>query len=97
MVHVPCANKKVIIALRIRWLLLFGRAITEKDATRNLHNVTHNGQKSYHLLLSYRIFKNYTSAIHKAKKGYDSLDRFSKKNTLGKLEEILNKYLYKKI
>ena len=43
------------------------------------------------------IFKNYTSAIHKAKKGYDSLDRFSKKNTLGKLEETLNKYFYKKI
>ena len=37
------------------------------------------------------IFDNYNVAINKAKKGYDSLDRFSKKNTLGKLEEILNK------
>ena len=44
-----------------------------------------------------KILKNYSSAIQKAKKGYDSLDRFSKKNTLGKLEETLNKFFHKKI
>tara|TARA_B110001452_G_scaffold113731_1_gene94297 strand:+ start:3375 stop:4475 length:1101 start_codon:yes stop_codon:yes gene_type:complete len=37
------------------------------------------------------IFNNYNVAINKAKKGYNSLNRFSKKNTLGKLEEILNR------
>jgi len=41
------------------------------------------------------IFDNYTLAIDRAKKGYHSLDRFSKKNTLGKLDEILNKYFQK--
>ncbi len=38
------------------------------------------------------IFNNYTLAINKAKKGYHSLDRFSKKNTLGKLEATLDKF-----
>ena len=37
------------------------------------------------------IFRNYNSAINKAKKGFNSLDRFSKKNTLKKLENILHK------
>ena len=38
------------------------------------------------------IFNNYSVAINKAKKGYDSLDRFSKKNTLVKLEDTLNNF-----
>ena len=37
------------------------------------------------------IITNYDSAIKKAKKGFDSLDRFNKKNTLIKLEKIINK------
>jgi hypothetical protein len=37
------------------------------------------------------IFKNYNYAINKAKKGFNSLDRFNKKNTLTKLENILHK------
>ena len=43
------------------------------------------------------IFKNYSHAIYKAKEGYNSLDRFNKKNTLGKLEEIIDKSFHKKI
>jgi len=43
------------------------------------------------------IFKNYSHAIYKAKEGYNSLDRFNKKNTLGKLEEIIDKFFHKKI
>ena len=38
-------------------------------------------------------FKN-RNAIKKAEKGYLSLDRFNKKNTLGKLENIINKICF---
>lgn len=38
------------------------------------------------------ILNNYTFAINKAKRGYRSLDRFSKKNTLEKLDATLNKF-----
>ena len=36
------------------------------------------------------IITNYNQAINKAKKGYLALDRFSKKNTLFKLNEMIN-------
>jgi glycosyltransferase involved in cell wall biosynthesis len=36
------------------------------------------------------VILNYHKAIIKAKKGYDALDRFSKKNTLSKLNKIIN-------
>ena len=37
------------------------------------------------------IINNYSLAIKKAKDGYQSLGRFNKKNTLGKLEKLINK------
>ncbi len=37
------------------------------------------------------ILKNYNHAINKAKKGFNSLNRFNKKKTLIKLENIINK------
>jgi len=37
-----------------------------------------------------KIITNYSQAITKAKKGYNALDRFSKKNTLLKLKNMIN-------
>ena len=41
-----------------------------------------------------KILNNYRNAIKKAEKGYLSLERFNKKNTLGKLENIINKICF---
>lgn len=41
-----------------------------------------------------KILNDYRNAIKKAEKGYLSLDRFNKKNTLGKLENIINKICF---
>ena len=42
--------------------------------------------------IQFKYYKNVSFAINKAKRGYRSLDRFSKKNTLEKLDATLNKF-----
>ena len=46
----------------------------------------------FNTFLKNKLFEhNYNYAINKAKNGFNSLDRFNKKNTLTKLDNIIQK------